>query len=267
MFFRKILTFSDHVMLQEDLATIETRCIQNGLYLNISKCNVMTFSLSLCNNSYDYRIGDISLNRLSLVKDLGIMFDKKLSFTAHYDFITSSAIRALGFVIRSCKNFLERTTFLHLYFAFVRSKLEYGSVVWSPGYNSHCLQLEKVQRRFLKFLHLKSYGFYPERGFPQSDLLRIFSIQSLESRRLNISLRFLHKLVNGVIDTNILLGKLSFLVPRFGSRNPGSFYVEVSRTNVHMYSPIITMCRNYNLHKDKFDLFNSTLRQIKNLHF
>ena len=42
-----------------------------------------------------------------------------------------TAIKTLGFVISSCKNFVEHTRLLHLHFAFVRSKLEYVSVVFS----------------------------------------------------------------------------------------------------------------------------------------
>jgi hypothetical protein len=36
-------------------------------------------------------------------------------------------------------------------------------------------KFEKIQRRFLKFLHLRVYNFYPECGFPQDNLLSLFS--------------------------------------------------------------------------------------------
>ena len=264
--FRKITTFSDHLLLQADLYKLEQACNVKGLSLNLPKCSVMTYSLKHINSIYEYKIGGFILKRVSTVRDLGIIFDQKLSFIDHYDEIFSSSIRALGFIIRNCKSFQLNSTLLSLYTSFVRSKLEYGCVIWSPGYDVHCLKLEKLQRKFLKFLHFKSFGYYPCRGFPQNELLVLFSIQSLEKRRETLSLCFLFKLVNGVVNSNALVEKLCFLVPRSNIRNPLCFYTEISRTNVHVFSPITTMCRIYNNYRNKFDIFNCSLRQIKNAH-
>jgi hypothetical protein len=56
---------------------------------------------------------------------------------------------------------LNTDTVKRLYFAFVRSKLEYASVVWSTGYKSQIEDLEKIQRRLLKYLSFKVDGTYP----------------------------------------------------------------------------------------------------------
>jgi hypothetical protein len=42
----------------------------------------------------------------------------------------------------------------------------------------------KNTKKISKLLHFKSFDFYPQRGFSHSDLFSIFSVQSLETRRL-----------------------------------------------------------------------------------
>ena len=108
--FRKISSFSDHLKLQSDLRKIEVMCLQEGLPLNISKCGVMTFSLKHNNSIYMYHVSDSALQRFVTIKDLGIIFDTKLSFSEHYDSIVASALRALGFIIRNSKHFQNNKT-------------------------------------------------------------------------------------------------------------------------------------------------------------
>jgi hypothetical protein len=66
------------------------------------------------------------------VRDLGITFDSKLNFSCHIDSITSAAYRLLGFVVRNSGEFCNLGTWLTLYNAIIRRKLEYASVVWVP---------------------------------------------------------------------------------------------------------------------------------------
>ena len=76
------------------------------------------------------------------------MFDPKLTFSLHYD--APQELRS-----SSCKDFKDISTFTFLFSAFERSKLEYGSVVWAPSADVH-IEIEKIQRRFLKFLVLQT---------------------------------------------------------------------------------------------------------------
>jgi hypothetical protein len=76
-----------------------------------------------------------------------VLFDSKLSFCDHILSITSAAFKSLGFVLRSAKEFGDVVTLKLLYITYVRSKLEYASLVWSPIHNIYIAQLERVQRR------------------------------------------------------------------------------------------------------------------------
>jgi hypothetical protein len=127
--------------------------------------------------------------------------------------------------------------------------------IWSSNCQTHIQNLEKVQRRFLKFLAHRIDGTYPERGRSQSELLERFECQDLKTRRVNASMSFLRNLIHYRIDCSNLLSKLYFLVPRLTSRNHVCFYLPTPRIHVQKHSPLYTMCENYNVHQHAFDIF------------
>ena len=95
--------------------------------------------------------------------DLGFSFDAKLKFANHIRNTTSAAGRLLGFITRASKQFRSMEV-IKLYYSFVRSTLEYGTVAWSPMYLKYITEIECCQRKFLKFLVYKLEGRCPDRG-------------------------------------------------------------------------------------------------------
>ena len=85
-----------------------------------------------------------------MICDLGVIFDSKLSFSHHIQFISEAAYKSLGFVIRNGREFGDVETLKTLYLSYCRSRMEYASIIWSPIYNIHIASLERIQRRFLK---------------------------------------------------------------------------------------------------------------------
>jgi ribonuclease P/MRP protein subunit RPP40 len=85
--FTSIKEFGDCVRLQDNIDLISTWCIRNSLQLNITKCVVMTLSNKKQKIEFDYNINGVVLERPELVSDLGVLFDNKLSFTGHINFV------------------------------------------------------------------------------------------------------------------------------------------------------------------------------------
>ena len=65
----------------------------------------------------DYSLDDIPLALKEIIKDLGVVFHGKVSFSNHLDMICSYVTKLLGFVMRI------------LYNALILTKVEYPSVV------------------------------------------------------------------------------------------------------------------------------------------
>ena len=169
----RISSLNDCTTLQNNISKLSSWCVKNNLTLNVQKCNVMSFSTRDSEYTYEYTVNNEQLPRPSTFKDLGVTFDKKLTFVDHIDTSVSEVNRTLGFIIRNGRDFSNISTLKLLYFSFLRSKLEYASLVWQPCYNIHVTKLENVQRHFLKYLYFKTQA-YPPIGFPQADLLICF---------------------------------------------------------------------------------------------
>src|SRR5699024_10322531 len=150
----------------------------------------------------------------------------------------SAASKMLGFIIRSSRTFKDPALLKSLYFAFVASKLEYASLVWYPYYASHNAAIEKVQRRFLKYISFKLDDAYPQRNIEYNILLERHGISSLARRRELFSAKFGWKLIDGKIDCPTLLGGLNFHVPRFNARYNSTFLLPRARTNHLRRAPL-----------------------------
>lgn len=161
---------------------------------------------------YNYVIGGADLNRVHNIKDLGVTFDKKLTFKEHIHETTSRAMKQLGFITRVSSNFKDPETYLHLFCTYVRPILEYAAIIWSPRYEIDIQAIETVQNRFLKYIYFKKHREYP----PHSSYEHIrveFGIFKLYHRRTAYSLCFLHKLINNGIICPALLSRVNLYIP------------------------------------------------------
>lgn len=168
--------------LQRDIDSVFRWSEENKLYFNLAKCCVCTFSRSRAAICAQYALGNEPINRVFSVKDLGVVFDARLTFHEHISSLAMSCFRRLGFVIRNVRHFCDPVAIKMVYNALVRSKLETSSIVWNPYESTYVLLLEKVQKVFLRFLYKKVFGFYPYL-YPTKYLLGSLGYNSLEVRR------------------------------------------------------------------------------------
>lgn len=248
--YSEITSVEDSSLLQDNLDVLVRWCEDSKLKLNIDKCCVVIYTRSstICNASY--HMNGTYLNVVAEVKDLGVLFDSTLTFKAHVSEVCSAALRSLGFVMRVSRYFNDTRVLKSLYFSFVLSKIEYASLIWYPLYASDSIPLDRIHRRFLKYLTFKTTGDYPERGMAQDVLLAEHSMMSLRDRRDTICTKFVSKLVDNTIDCPFLLGRMDFLVPRINARHESTFRVPFARTNIMRRVPTYILANMANKHID-----------------
>lgn len=247
--------------LQQDLDRFALWCDVNDLTLNIDKCKTTTFFKTRNPIIFQYRINNETLDRVDSLKDLGVTFSSDLRFTAHIENLTNRAMKLLGFMFRTLKDFNNIFALKNVYCAIVRSTLEYACTVWSPYYKTHIELLEKVQRRFLRHIAYKLH--IPSDKINYEYLSLLLGISSLEQRRRNYDLCFLFKLLNGLIDCSELLAEINFHVPLRPTRQANLFSVGYHRTNYGYFCPISRMCREANELPMCFDFFNMSFAAFK----
>ena len=118
--------------------------------------------------------------RLSEVRDLGILLDDDLRFKHHISQITTKAYQRIavifgGFCTRNVTFLIEP------YKTYIRPILEYCTQIWNPYSIGEIIEIEKVQKYFIKRLPgMKSLDY--------NDRLQRLKLESLELRRLEADL-------------------------------------------------------------------------------
>lgn len=257
---------ADSESLQSDLDTINIWCDENKMLLNVKKCFVISFTNKIHRILYDYNLKGQTLERKAVVKDLGVLFDEKLTFRDHYDYIVNRSNQVLGFLSRTTKNFKNPDSFLYLYYTLVRSILEYNSVIWSPYYAVHSDRIEKIQKKCLNILCYR-YGL-KRKLQSYSERLCKFNSLPLDTRRKYFDFTCLFKIIHSIVDSPSLLSLINFNIrPR--SRHPhlNIFSLQVYTNNTSFYNPIVRMCRQYNdllaNHNKDIDIFKNNLYIFK----
>ncbi len=152
------------------------------MLLNLKKCAVLSTTHSTNKTIFNYGLNNVVIDRVSSIKDLGVIIDDKLSFTEHVEMISRKSYQMLGFVFRCGKYFRNKSSLLLLYNALVRNRLEYCSSVWNPQYNNAIERIERIQKKFTRMFYFK---FNMENPRPHYDVrLKKLKMHSLETRRL-----------------------------------------------------------------------------------
>lgn len=242
--FLNVKNISNVNSLQMDINRLCSWCVSNHLPLNISKCFHISFGRRFNMLNSIYYINNQQLLNVDSILDLGVVFDNKLTFQLHIDFIMPKAYSMLAFVKRNSKEFTNPYTRKLLYVTFVRSKLEYGSIIWNPLYDVHSSRIERLQKKFLKFA-LVSVPF----GSPLPTYearCRLIHLETLKNRRSKCSVLFIYKLINGFIDCSSLLSLIGFNIPVRSLRYNAYFYIPFHRSNYSSFEPVLRSLKEFN---------------------
>ena len=262
--FKTVTTPDDCNLIQSDIDNIQEWAQLNKMSLNVSKCLVVTYSSCLTQIKHNYLISGSSLQRSSQFKDLGVIFDSKLSFKPHIFENVKNSFKILGCVTRTCHFFKNTTTCHVLYNSLVRTKLEYASVVWSPTLTTHSDEIEKVQKRFLRYMYFKKHDVYPHyHHHPVSsfEIRKEFGCQTLKTRRNLFDCLFIYKLINNIILSSNLLELIYFRTNVKNTRNQVTFAIDTINNN----SPLTRILKIYNLLPPTVDPFYMSLATYINL--
>ena len=120
-------------------------------------------------------------------KFLGILFDRKLSFIPHIKYLKAKCLKALNILKVSSHTSCgaERTTLLKLYWSLVRSKLDYGCIIYGSARKSFLQMLDPIHNQGLK-LALGAFrtppvaSLYVEAGVHSHQIMLIYMNRNLK---------------------------------------------------------------------------------------
>ncbi|CAB4002849.1 Hypothetical predicted protein, partial [Paramuricea clavata] len=150
--FRNINSTTDGDCLQESLSNLDTWSHDNNIKFNALKCKVLSVTRKKYPATYNYHLGSSSLLRVRKEKDLGIIVTDNLLWNSHIQMITAKANKMLGLLRRTCPLLTETKIRRSLYLSLVKSKLCYGTEIWSPSNVSLKVKIERIQRRATRWI-------------------------------------------------------------------------------------------------------------------
>lgn len=261
--FNVINTYQDHVDFQADLDRFSGYCTENKLALSLIKCKSIAFTRKRNISNFTYTLCNTDLDKVKVIKDLGITLDSKLTLDIHIQNIIARGFKMYNFVIRSSCNFKNEKTYQLLYNSLIRSQLEYAVSVWSPLYKCYNDDIERVQKKFLRCVHFKCY-----RSIVSYEvLLKKYKLLSLKSRRQQLDVMLLFDLCHNRYDCPDLIGKLRLKVPYRSlsreSKKQKTFALVACRTNSGHRSPLYRMTKTFNDNFSCLDIFNDRVGYFK----
>ena len=172
----------------------------------------------------------------------------------------------LGFIKRCCSNFQSTNSIWLLYCSLVRPHLEYGSCVWSPFYNVHIQNIERVQHKFLR--HMAYRLNLPGTNFYQLNYNQIEEVLHLTTLGIRRNLRDMSVFYNILHSRNScqqLLAGIAIHIPSRPTCQAISFHIPAHRTNYGYNSFLARTARLANHHSSNVDCFDTPARFRKSI--
>ena len=129
-------------------------CICNKLTINYDKTCFILFhakNKKVPEGFDSIEINGTVINRVSSAKYLGLVFDEKLSWRDHVEFICKSLIKFFG-IFNHIKSIVSSKIARQLYFAFIYSRVKYGIEVYANCSQDLLGKIQIIQNKLLKLL-------------------------------------------------------------------------------------------------------------------
>ncbi|GFX51301.1 probable RNA-directed DNA polymerase from transposon X-element [Trichonephila clavipes] len=183
-------------------------------------------------------IGRSPIKVFNEVKFLGLVFDQSLRFHRHLKDLKIRSAKALNIlkVLANTRWGADRTSLLHLHRALIRSKLDYGSVVYSSACKSLLKILDPVHHQVLRFC---------------MEAFRTSPVESLYAEAYEPPLDLRRKIRNLINDLNLNIGRIALCkiseVPPWKVIYPKSFFrtepifKDGSKSESHVGSAVVSL--------------------------
>ena len=168
----------------------------NKLSLNISKSNMVTFSLLQNKIPMNIKIDNIPLTKKQCVKYLGVFIDEKLNWKNHIQHVDLKLSKGIG-LLSKIRHYVPNSVLKSLFYSFINPYINYSLLNWSctATTNLNCIRV-KVKKA-IRIISFKSKQEHTTPLFKKLNILPLDSSIKLKQAT------FMWKLNHGLIPDNI----------------------------------------------------------------
>ncbi len=229
--YRPVGSSCDYRLLQQDIDTISSWTSTNYLSHNPTKYKYMVISRKQQPPipPVSLKVNHSDLERVTAFKYFLDRISYDLSLTTHVSKACRNTRRPIRLLYCHFYCYWSQGTLKQLYTSYIRPHLEYAVPVWDPHLRSHVTTLEFLQKFALKVCTKHWNTSY-------EDLLQLSGLPKLATRRTNLNLWFLHRVLKNVsLYPNAPLQHQT--VPTcVGNASQYSLVRPLARTNNYLYS-------------------------------
>ena len=246
--------------LQQCLNKIQKWALENGFKFSKTKTQCMHFcQLRGLHNDPVLKLDGVEIPVVDQYKFLGVIFDRKLSFIPHINYLKAKCHKALQLlrVVAHTDWGADKSTLLKLYKSLVRSKLDYGCFIYGSARKSYLSCLDSIHHLGLRL------ALGALRTSPVESLYVEANEAPLSLRREKLALQYYTKLQscpsNPSFDCTInpkyqdIFARKESAIPTFGIRIQ-SLLENSNIPNNNVHESIIPEIPPWTLHRPKVNL-------------
>ncbi|EYB84090.1 hypothetical protein Y032_0323g2497 [Ancylostoma ceylanicum] len=167
------------------------------LPLAIKKTHVL--SIGNYSSHVTYYIGDVTLENVEAVRDLGYAINNNLDFGQHYKNLVNRAIGLTYNVFKILKT-KDVNVLIRAYKTYIRPIMESGTTVFNPYKQKDIDLLESVQNNFTRKVFMRCSGIDYSSIPNARERSKQLELPMLRSRRTKNDLVMMYKILSGTID-------------------------------------------------------------------
>jgi hypothetical protein len=173
--------------------------------------------------------GNKQITNTSNIKFLGLHIEETLSWTSHIDKLVTKLSPAC-YAIRTVKGFMSQEILKMIYFSYVHSIIEYGTIFW--GHSTNSASVFRMQKRIIRvIMNVKTRDFCREL-FKNLNILPMYS-------------QYIYSFILFVVKNKDQY-KLNHEIHCFNTRQSASLHLPKSHLTVFHKGPYYSGIRAYN---------------------
>lgn len=247
----------EHTKLQLDIDSFAQWCSANKLDLNRRKTKHLSYTRLTNNNNHNFTLNAITIAKEEKIKDLGIIFDNKLTFKEHIATTIVRVNQLIGFIYRRHKELKDKKILLLMYKSLILPIIEYGTIVWSTDTIVDLGLIEHAQRKFTRLILNVPPDPRCNRYLDYQQRLKKLERLQLKDRKNLLRILYITKLINTPENVPSLNNYIARNPTIRNLRKTRSFMLPKYSTALAERCPMTSMQRVFNEHQHLFAISDS----------
>lgn len=260
-FYRIVNSEDDRMKMQVAIDNLKRWAELNRLQLNGTKTVHVSFVTRVSNNFNSiYHIESERITKKDQMRDLGVIFDSKLTFIPHVKDVIMRANRAFGIAYRFQRELHAPKLMSKLMSVYITPIMEYCSIIWARKNITIEDELDKILNRST-MIALRIGGRLHPNYIESTERLKKLNLISFRHRRIISSVVTIFKIARGLTHSRLVqFVRSHMIVADRSTRSPNCFNIT---RDVTQYSPLYMAMEYANRYRHCFDTNDSPI-VIKN---